>query len=98
MKSWFLTNGYFSLCDKREIDTNRRFKDCSKLANFKDKTVDKFDDHPFIYSTGNIYRHFVNFERVNRSEDGRGTNEFNIILEHKGVNQYIPSGNGCFLK
>ena len=98
MKSVFLTNSYFSLCDKREIDTNRFFKDSSKLANFKNKILDKFDDHPFIYSTGNIYRHFRNFKRVNRSEDGRVANEFNIILEHKGVNHYMPSGNGCFLE
>ena len=82
----------------KEIDTNRFFKDSNELAKFIDKILDKYDDHPSIYYTGNIYRSFKNYKRVNRSDHGRGANEFNNILEYEGVNCYIPSGNGCFLK
>ena len=92
------TNSYFTLGEAGEIDTNRFFKDSNELAKFIDKTLDKYDDHPSIYYTGNIYSYFTNFKRVNRSEHGRGANEFNNILENKGENCYIPSGNGCFLK
>ena len=74
------------------------FKDSNELAEFIDKIIDKYDDHPSIYYTGNIYRHFRNFTRVTRSEHGRGANEFNNILEYEGRNCFIPSGNGCFLK
>ena len=98
LKNGFFTNGYFTLGEEGEIDTNRFFKDSSELAKFIDKKLDKYDDHPSIYYTGNIYRYFKNFKRVNRSEHGRGANEFNNIEEYNGKNCYIPDGNGCFLK
>ena len=98
LKNGFFTNGYFHLGDEGEIDTNRFFKDSDELAKFIDKILDKYDDHPSIYYTGNIYRYFRNYKRIIRSEHGRGANEFNNILEYEGENCYIPSGNGCFLK
>ena len=98
LKKGFSTNGYFTLGEEGEIDTNRFFKDSNELAKFIDKILDKYDGHPSIYYTGNIYRYFKNFKLVNRSEHGRGANELNDIQEYKGNNCYIPSGNGCFLK
>ena len=98
LKNEFFTKGFFSLGDDGEIDTNRFFKDSDELAKFIDKILDKYDDHPSINYTGNIYRFFRNFKRVNRSEHGRGANEFISILEYEGENCYILSGNGCFLK
>ena len=98
LKNGFFTNGYFSLGDEGEIDTNRFFKDNNELAKFIDKILDKYDDHPSIYYTGNIYRYFKKFKPITRSKHGRGANEFNNILEYTGNNCYIPSGNGCFLK
>ena len=98
LKNGFFTNGYFILGDEGEIDTDRFFKDSKELVEFIDKILDKYDDHPSIYYTGNIYRYFRKFKRVTRSEHGRGANEFNNVLEYEGENCYIPSGNGCFLK
>ena len=98
LKNGFFTNGYFHLGDEGEIDTNRFFKDSDELAKFIDKKLDKYDNHPSIYYTGNIYRYFRNFKRVTRSEHGRRANEFNYILEYEGENGYIPSEKGCFLK
>ena len=51
----FFTNGYFNLGDEGEIDTNRFFKNSDEQAKFIDKILDKYDDHPSIYYTGNIY-------------------------------------------
>ena len=65
---------------------------------FIDEILDKYDDHLSIYYTCNFYRYFRNFKRVNRSEHGRGANEFNNILEDEGENCYILSGNECFLE
>ena len=73
-------------------------KGSSELTKVIDKKLDEFDDHPSIYYTGNIFRYFRNFKRVNRSDHGRGANDFKNILEYEGVNCYIPSGNACFLK
>ena len=98
LKNGFFTNGYFYLGEEGEIDTNRFFKNSDELAKFIEKIMDKYDDHPSIYYTGNIHRYFRNFKRVNRSDHGRGANEFNNIEEYEGKNCYIPSGNGCFLK
>ena len=97
LKNGFFTNGCFTLGDDGEIDTNRFFKDSDELAKFIDKILDKYDDHPSIYYTGNIYRYFRNYKRIIRSDHGRGANEFNNIQEYEGENCYIPSGNGCFL-
>ena len=54
LKNGFFTNGYFSLDEEREADTNRFFKNSDELAKFIDKILDKYDDHPSIYYTGNI--------------------------------------------
>ena len=69
------TTEYFGLCDEKEIDTDRFFKDSNKLAKLIDKTLDKYDDLPAIKFTGNIFRCLRNFKLVNRSEDGRSANE-----------------------
>ena len=37
MKNGFFTNGYFSLDDNGEFDTNRFFKDTDELVKFIDK-------------------------------------------------------------
>ena len=98
LKNGFFTNGYFSQGEEGEIDTNRFFKNSDELAKFIDKILDKYDNHPSIYYTGNIYRYFGNFKRINRSKHGRGADEFNDIEEYEGDRCYIPSENGCFLK
>ena len=98
LKDGFLKNGYFSLDDEGEIDTNRFFEDSDELAKFIDKILVKYDDHPSIYYTSNIYRYFRNFKRVNRSEHGKGANKFKNFLENEGGNCLITSGNGCSLK
>ena len=98
LKNGFFTNGCFNLGDDGEIDTNRFFENRDELAKFIDKILDKNDDHPSIYYTGNIYRYIRKFKLLTRSEHGRGANEFNNIQEYEGENCYIPSGNGCFLK
>ena len=94
----FFTSGYFTLGDEGEIDTNRFFKNTDELAKFIDKILNNYDDHPSIYYTGNVYRYFKNYKKVNRSDHGRGANEFNNILEYEGDRCFIPCGNGCFLK
>ena len=58
LKNGFFTNGYFSLGDEGEIDTNRFFKDGNELIRFIDKILDRYDDHPGIYNTGKIYKYF----------------------------------------
>ena len=64
LENSFSTSGYFTLGDNEEIDNNRLFTDSNELAKFIHKILDKHDDHPSIYYTGNIYRFFRAFKRV----------------------------------
>ena len=86
MKSAFFSNGYFTLGNEKDIDTNRSFKDSNELAKFFDKMLAKYEDHPSIYYRGHIYRFYIIFKRVNRSEKGRGADEFNNYLQNEGKN------------
>ena len=87
MKNGFFTNDYFNLGDKVEIDSIRVFEDSSVLAKFIDKIFDKYDDHPSLYYTGNVYRFLKNFKRVNRAELGGRADECNKILKYEGKKQ-----------
>ena len=58
----------------------------------------KYDNHPSVFYTVNVYRCFRNYKSVNRSEHGSGANFFNHILEYEGENCNTPRGSGCFLK
>ena len=49
LKNGFFTNGYFSLGDEGEMDTNRFFEDSDELAKFIDKISVKYDDHTSIH-------------------------------------------------
>ena len=86
LRNGFLTNGYFSLGDDVKTNTNSFFENSNELAKFKDKILDKYDDHLSIYYRGTIYRIFRNFKRVNLSEHVRSAKEFNTFLEYKGEN------------
>ena len=80
------------------INTNRFFKDCDELTKFIDKILDKYADQPSIYYTGNFHKYFIDFKQVNRYEHERAADKLNNNQDHRGVNCYNPSGNGCFLK
>ena len=55
VKDDFLTNGYFTLGDGKEIDFNSFFEDSNELAKFLDKILDKYDDHPSIHTIQGIF-------------------------------------------
>ena len=48
LKNGFLTNGYSSLGEEGEIDTNRFLKDRNELAKIIDKILHKYGDHPSL--------------------------------------------------
>ena len=81
-----------------KFKTGRFFKDGEELGFYIDSILDKYDDVPNIYFTGDLYVHYRNFIEVKRSDYGKGATEFLNIVEYKGVCAYIPTGNACFLK
>ena len=89
----FYTFGDFVLGDDGEIGTNRVFRDIGELFQAIDKTLDKYDVHPFEKYTGDIYSFLRSFQQVNRPEQGRGANEDNNILEFEGEIFFTPKGD-----
>ena len=98
LKNVSFAEGFSSLCEEGEIDTNRFFEDSNELAKFIDKLLNKYDNHHSIYYTGNFHRYFRIFKRANRAIHGRGVDEYNNFSEFEGEKCYKPSGNACFLK
>ena len=94
----FFTNDVFILGEEGEIETNGFFRDSGELTTFIDKVLDKYNDRPSIYYTVNIYTYFRIFKQVNRSEHGRGVNEFYKFLEVEGENCCLPSEKDFFLE
>ena len=90
IKNGFFTNGFFTLGDE-ELDTNRFFQDSSEIANFIEKTLEKYDNQPCIYYTGNGSRYFRSFKIVKRAEHDAGADEFTNNWEHEGENCYTPT-------
>ena len=97
MKNALFTNGYFTLGEEAEIDTNRVLKIVINEPSLRQSFGGK-QRSSFYLLYIKIYRYFRNFKRVNSSAHERGANEYNNILEYVGENCYIPNGNGCFLK
>ena len=87
MQNGVFTKCCFNLVDEKDIETNRFFQDSIELTKLVDKVLDRYDDHPSIYNTGDICRYFRNFKPVNRSEHGRSANikRFYWKMEHKTV-------------
>ena len=56
LKNGFFTNGFFSLGDEGEIDTNRFFECSNYIAKFIGKILEKYDDQPSLFYTSHIYR------------------------------------------
>ena len=98
-KNIFKLNGTLVIEDTdNKIRTNRFFEDGEELGFFIDAILDKYDDIPNILFTGDIYVHHRIFNEVRRSDYSKGADEFFDIVEYKGKQCYIPTGNACFLK
>ena len=82
-----------------EQKTNLRFKHFvvfETYVNAVDKSGYESDDVTF---TGWLYEvNTPEFNKVNRSRYGKGTNFEQDIVEYTGNNCYIPTSGNCFIK
>ena len=82
-----------------EQKTNIRFKnvdDFESYINAKDNSG--YDSEDVIF-TGWLYKlNTPEYEKVNRSQYGRGTDFKQDIVEYIGNNCYIPTSGKCFIK
>ena len=81
LRNGFFTNGVFIINSEGEVEAYRFFRDSKVRADFIERTIDRYDDRPNIYYTGDKLRFFRKFRRVNQAEYGRGADEFNKFLE-----------------
>ena len=80
-----------------------------KKSNITFKNADDFEisinpidvdyDSEHVIFTGCLYKfNTPEFEKVNRSQYGRGTHFKHDIFEYIGINCYIPTNGNCFIK
>ena len=78
--------------------TNMRFKNIDAFDKYIGMIDRKYDIDDDIIYEGDLYIIEKEFNRVNRSNFGRGSNHLYDIQEYHGKNCYIPTGQNCFLK
>ena len=84
LRNGFITNGVSIKDGKEEIESSRFFPDSRVLAKLIEKIIDRYDDCPKKFYTGDIFRCFRTFRRDSRARHGRGSDEFNNNLEYGG--------------
>ena len=78
--------------------TNFRFKNMDEFETYIN-AIDVDYDSEDVTFTGYVYKlNTPQFNRVKRSQYGRGTDFGEDIVEYIGNNCYIPSSGNCFIK
>ena len=82
-----------------EQETNSRFKNVDDFANYIN-AIDNggYDSDDVIFSRRLYKLNTPEFQKVNRSQNGRGTDFKQDIVEYKGNNFCIPTSGNCFMK
>ena len=78
--------------------TNMRFKNIDAFDKYIGMIDRKYDIDDDIIYEGILHIIEREFNRVNSSNFGRGSNHLYDIQEYHGKNCYIPTGQNCFLK
>ena len=93
----FELNGNIKINGKMR-KTNMRFKNIDAFDKYIGMIDRKYDIDDDIIYEGNLHIIEKEFNRVNRSNFGRGSNHLYDIEEYHGKNCFIPTGQNCFLK
>ena len=82
-----------------EQKTNIRFKNVDDFESYINAIDNSGYDSEDVIFTGWLYKlNTPEFEKVNRSHYGRGTDFKQDIVEYIGNNCYIPTSGNCFIK
>ena len=78
--------------------TTMRFKNIDDFDKYIEMIDRKYDIDDDIIYEGDLHIIEKEFNKVNRSNFGKGSNHLYDILKYHGKNCYIPTGQNCFLK
>ena len=78
--------------------TNMRFKNIDAFDKYIEKIDMKYDSEDVLFEGDSYIIEKDEFNKVNRSDYGKGSNHLYDIQEYIGKNCYIPTGQNCFLK
>ena len=82
-----------------EQKTNIRFKNVDDFESYINAIDNSGYDSEDVIFTGWLYKlNTPEFNKVNRSQYGRGTDFKQDIVEYIGDNCYIPTSGNCFIK
>ena len=96
-KSDFELNG-LRLIGHIEHETNVRFKNMDDFESYLNATDNEYDSEDVTF-TGYVYKlNTPQFNGVNRSQNGKGTDFKQNYVEYIGNNRYIPTSGNCFKK
>ena len=87
------------LIGKIEQKTNIRFKNVDDFETYIDAIDNGGYDGEDVIFTGWLYKiNTPEFKKVNRSQNARGTDFKQDIVEYIGNNCYIPTSGNCFIR
>ena len=84
--------------NKIKRKTDKRFKNMDDFEAYIEKIEGKYDGEDVVFE-GDVFKFDKpEFNRVKRSNYGKGSNHLFDIEEYFGTNCYIPTGKNCFVK
>ena len=87
------------LIGELELETNFRFKNVDVFESYINAIDNSGYDSEDVIFKGWLYKlNTPEFKKVNRSQNGRGTDFKQDIGENRGNNCYIPTSGNCFIK
>ena len=87
------------LIGELEQKTKIRFKNVDDFETYSNAIDNSCYDSNDVTFTGWLYKlKTPEFNKVNRSQYGRGTGFKQDIVDNIGINCYIPTSGNCFLK
>ena len=81
-----------------EHKTNIRFKKMDDFESYINALDFDYDSENVVFAGVADKLKTPQFNRVNRSQYGRGTSFRHDIVEYIGINCYVPTSGKCFLK
>ena len=82
-----------------EQKTKIRFKNVDDFESYMNAIDNSGYDSEDVVFTGWLYKlNTLEFKKVNRSQNGRGTDFKHDFVEYIGNNCYIPTSGNCFIK
>ena len=94
----FILNDDFILNDGEPFQVNSFYKNSDQLTNSIEKMIDKYDEDLEVLFTEVMIKYTMVFNKIKKSNYGKGSDGLNKNLEYEGNFCFIPTTNACLGK